>query len=87
MTTTSKLCFLMIVACLCLSNYIQATYIDCSMECLFAAFRQPTVCECKNSRKLHWGKRAPRNKPHRLPTFRYGKRAVSFSNSDLDQDR
>lgn len=87
MTTAAKVCLFMMAACLCLSNIAQSAYVDCSMECLFAAFREPTVCECKNTLKLHWGKRAPRPRTHRLPTFRYGKRAVRFSNSDLDEDR
>ncbi|KAL4228736.1 hypothetical protein ACF0H5_011779 [Mactra antiquata] len=77
------LCVL-VVASLCLSS-INATYIDCSMECLFAAFRQPTVCECKHTRKLHWGKRAPRQRNHKLPIFRYGKRAVPYGSSELDE--
>lgn len=87
MPTTRKVCLLMMVASLCLFNLTQSAYVDCSMECLFAAFRERTVCECKNTLRLHWGKRAPRTRTHSLPTFRYGKRAARFSNSDLDENR
>lgn len=81
MNNLTLVCIL-VVAGLCVN--INAAYIDCAMECLFADFRKPTVCECKSTRKLHWGKRAPRAHTHKLPTFRYGKRAVPYVSSDVD---
>ena len=84
MSPSSQICVMVFVVLLNLSmlHRSQAAYIDCSMECLFAAFRQPTVCECNNNLKLHWGKRAPRTRSHSLPTFRYGKRSVRYNNLD-----
>ncbi|WAR05892.1 hypothetical protein MAR_021261 [Mya arenaria] len=84
MSGTKFLFVIFMAASMCLVSYSHATYIDCSMECLFAAFRQPTVCECTNKVKLHWGKRAPRTRSRNLPTFRYGKRSVRLENSQYD---
>ncbi|KAH3702855.1 hypothetical protein DPMN_077881 [Dreissena polymorpha] len=53
--------------------------------CVFVLATSPTVCECNNNVKSHWGNRAPRTPTHSgLPTFRYGKRSAFFDDSDLD---
>ncbi|XP_052255214.1 uncharacterized protein LOC127860937 isoform X2 [Dreissena polymorpha] len=84
-STVTYICVFVLATSVCLSGVSKA-YIDCSMECLFAKFRQPTVCECNYNVKSHWGKRAPRTQTHSgLPTFRYGKRAAFFDDSDLEE--
>jgi len=87
MTSSTYIFAATVVVCLCLGTLTRANYIDCSMECLFAAYRPPTFCECTNKVKLHWGKRTPSTRSRYLPTFRYGKRSVNLAGPELENDK
>ncbi|KAH3702852.1 hypothetical protein DPMN_077878 [Dreissena polymorpha] len=58
-STVTYICVFVLATSVCLSSVSEA-YIDCFMECLFARFRQPTVCGCNYNVKPHRGKRASR---------------------------